>query len=71
MTTRHPGPEEFGFDVVPSSTGLWEVRFTGTDHVAGVVTQDADGFHVHDGLDAHLGVFPTLDRALTRLYGND
>lgn len=59
------------FDVVEAGDGHWSVRNAGTAQVAGTLQQDADGFRLVDAQDKDLGVFPSIDDALTRLYGED
>jgi hypothetical protein len=59
------------FDVTRNDDGPWEVTYAGTPNVAGHLTPEGDGMRLHDSADKDLGLFGTVEHALTVLYGSD
>ncbi|CAD6007010.1 hypothetical protein [Agreia sp. COWG] len=59
------------FDVTKHDDAPWEVLYVGTPNIAGHLTPEGSGFRLHDSVDNDLGLFGTVEHALTVLYGSD
>jgi hypothetical protein len=59
------------FDLTKHDDAPWEVTHVGTPNIAGHLTPEGTGLRLHDSADNDLGLFGTIEHALTVLYGSD